>query len=236
MRTQRRSASVSLFVLLALLTSFAFAQPRFDFATAPGNLSKDVVPNHYRLSFDLDPGKDTFSGTATIAIRIARATTSFAIHAHELTAGSAVLTSANGQSRPLRVEPGQLLQSWQLTAADGSPFEAGKYVLRIEYTDKVQATGSGLFRVPYRARGKPAAMLATQLEAYSRAGFSRASTSLRFARYLKFRSRRPPGTRRTPTCRAWHSIRRAAGPSIALDLRHRCRLTSSPSPLAGSPR
>lgn len=165
MGTQLRSASASLFLLLALLASTAFAQPRFDFATTPGNLSKDVVPSHYRLSFDLDPTKDRFSGTATITIRIARATTSFAIHAHELTAGRAVLTAANGQARPLSVQPGKLLQSWQLAAADGSPFEAGEYLLRIEYTGKVQATGSGLFRVPYTARGRPAVMLATQLEA-----------------------------------------------------------------------
>ncbi len=42
---------------------------------------------------------------------------------------------------------------------------AGEYVLRINYTGKVQATGSGLFKVPYTARGRPAVMLSTQLEA-----------------------------------------------------------------------
>ncbi|MBC8119466.1 MAG: M1 family metallopeptidase, partial [Burkholderiaceae bacterium] len=65
----------------------------------------------------------------------------------------------------LRVQPGKLLQSWRLTPTDESAFEAGDYVLRIEYSGKVQNTGSGLFRVPYAVRGQPEVMLATQLEA-----------------------------------------------------------------------
>ncbi len=165
MSIQLRSALAFLLLLLALLASTAFAQLRFDFATTPGNLSKDVVPSHYRLNLDLDPSKDKFAGSATINLRIARAASSFAIHAHELTAGSALLTAANGRARLLTVEAGTLPQSWQLSAADGSSIEAGEYSLRIEYTGKVQPTGSGLFKVPYTARSQPAVMLATQLEA-----------------------------------------------------------------------
>ncbi len=153
MKRTPRFTSTSLFLLLALLASTAFAQARFDFATTPGNLPKDVVPVHYRLALDLDPAKDTFSGIATIAISIASATPSFAIHAHELTAGSATLTAANGQSRPLKVQPAKLPQAWQLSPTDGLPLSAGAYVLRIQYTGKVQATGSGLFKVPYTSRG-----------------------------------------------------------------------------------
>ena len=126
---------------------------------------KEVVPAIYRLSFDLDPDKDTFSGTTTIGLRIARATPSFAIHAHELDAVTAVLTPSNGQPRTLTVLPGKLLQSWQLAPVDGLSLDAGEYSLRIEYAGRVQATGSGLFKVPYTARGQPVAMLATQLEA-----------------------------------------------------------------------
>lgn len=165
MNTNLRFISSSFFLLLALLSSAVFAQARFQFAAAPGNLSKDVVPVHYRLSLALDPAKDTFSGTAAITIRVARATPSFPIHAHELTAQSAVLTAVNGQPRPLSVQPTKLPQAWQLSATDGLPLPAGEYVLHIHYTGKVQATGSGLFKVPYTARGQPALMLATQLEA-----------------------------------------------------------------------
>jgi aminopeptidase N len=166
--TTLRFTSSSLFLLLALLFGAVSAQPRFNFATAPGNLSKDVVPIHYRLSLDLDPGKETFSGVATIAIRIASATPSFVIHAHELTADSAVLTAPNGQPRPLNVQPAKLPQAWQLSATDGLPLLAGEYVLRIQYRGKVQATGSGLFKVPYTARGKPSLRLATQPAAVGR--------------------------------------------------------------------
>lgn len=172
MTMRLRPLYVALFLVLVLATASAIGQPRFDFATAPGNLSKEVVPASYRLSFDLDPDKNTFSGTATIALRIIRATPSFAIHAHQLKAVAAVLTASNGHARTLTVQPGQLLQSWQLAAVDGSSFEAGEYSLRIEYTGQVRATGSALFRVPYTALGRPAVMLATQLEAvYARALF-----------------------------------------------------------------
>ena len=63
------------------------------------------------------------------------------------------------------MQPAKLPQAWQLSPADELPLLAGEYVLRIQYRGKVQATGSGLFKVPYTARGKPALMLATQLEA-----------------------------------------------------------------------
>ena len=60
------------------------------FELRPATLSKDVVPfSLYRLHFDLDPSKDTFSGTASIALRIASAAPSFEIHAHELSADTA---------------------------------------------------------------------------------------------------------------------------------------------------
>ncbi|MBC8119834.1 MAG: M1 family peptidase, partial [Burkholderiaceae bacterium] len=161
MRRLARLSARSTLLLLLLLAGAAFAQARFEFRTAPGNLSKDVVPSRYRIAFDLDPTKDTFSGAVSIALRIASAVPSFEIHAHELNAASAVLTAANGSARPLRVQPGKLLQSWRLAPSDESAFEAGDYVLRIEYSGRVQNTGSGLFRVPYAVRGQPEVMLAT---------------------------------------------------------------------------
>lgn len=165
MRSWVRLAAPSLLLSSLLVAGIAFAQARFDFRTAPGNLSKDVVPSRYNIALDLDPAKDTFSGTATITLRIAGPTPSFEIHAHELSAISAVLTADSGRARPLTVQPGNLFQSWRLTASDGSAFDAGEYVLRIEYQGKVQSTGSGLFRVPYTTRGQREVMLATQLEA-----------------------------------------------------------------------
>jgi hypothetical protein len=40
--------------------SMAHAQGRFQFDTAPGYLSKHVVPSRYALTLDLDPARDTF--------------------------------------------------------------------------------------------------------------------------------------------------------------------------------
>ncbi len=163
---QYRAASVPLFLLLVLLTNAAFAQPRFDFATTPGGLSKDVVPTHYRLSLDLDPHKESFSGSVAIMVRIARAVSSLAIHAHELTSRSAVLTSANGRAQSLSVQPGKLPA---IVAAVGKRWICHRS-RRIRAAHRVQRQGSGyrlrtVSSVPYTARGQPVVMLATQLEA-----------------------------------------------------------------------
>jgi len=53
-------------------------------------------------------------------------------------------------------------RQWRI--ADGRTIEPGEYTLRIAYTGIVNKAGEGLFAVPYTAEGKPARMLATQLE------------------------------------------------------------------------
>ncbi|HJW11191.1 MAG TPA: hypothetical protein VJ598_05380, partial [Albitalea sp.] len=69
----------------------ALAQARFDFATTPGRLAKQVVPSRYALEFDLDPARDTFGGRAAITLRVHAAVDSVTLHAHELKARGATL-------------------------------------------------------------------------------------------------------------------------------------------------
>ncbi len=147
-------------------------QPRFDFATAPGALPKDVLPSRYRLQFDLDPASTNFAATAAIALRVLKPVSGIVLHAHELQADSVTLVAADGSRQTLRAVPGTPPQTWQLTPLDGAPVAAGDYTLNIAYRGAVQKTGQGLFGVSYSALGQPQQMLATQLEAvYARTLF-----------------------------------------------------------------
>ena len=142
----------------------AHAQRRFQFDTTPGHLSKHVVPSRYVLSLDLDPDRDSFSGQASIVVRVRRATPAIDIHAFELSATSARLVSA-GAVRTLRAVPQPEAQTWRLDPTDGQPIAAGEHRLEIAYSGKVNVAGQGLFVAPYEALGTKQRMLATQLEA-----------------------------------------------------------------------
>jgi aminopeptidase N len=144
--------------------SVAHAQGRFQFDTTPGYLSKQVVPSRYALALDLDPARDSFSGRASIAIRVREQATAIEVHAFELSAASARLVAA-GAVRPLRVTAQPASQSWRLEPADGLPIAAGDHRLEIDYAGKVNVAGEGLFVAPYEAHGRKLRMLATQLEA-----------------------------------------------------------------------
>ena len=140
------------------------AQARFDFRTAPGHLSKDVVPSHYRLALDLDPALDTFRGTVAITLRVRKPAAAIELHARELESDSARIVVA-GRARPLSVVPREQSQTWVLTPSDGAAIAAGVHRLEIAYRGVVHRSGEGLYRAEFKSAGQPQRMLATQLEA-----------------------------------------------------------------------
>src|SRR5882672_9762838 len=153
-----------------LIIAPALAAGRFGFDTTPGRLSKDVIPSHYQLEFDLDPARETFGGRAEIEIEVRRPVDAIVVNAFRLTANSAQLVDAEGRQRDLAIEADAERMQWRLTprgaAADAgrSAIGAGRYRVRFDYEGVVQATGQGLYRVDYTAQGERAQMLATQLE------------------------------------------------------------------------
>ena len=139
------------------------AQARFDFRTAPGHLSKDVVPSHYRLALDLDPALDTFRGTVAITLRVRKPAAAIELHARELESDSARIVVA-GRARPLSVVPREQSQTWVLT-----PFRRCGHCGgcapprdRLSRCRAPQRRGSVPRRI--QKRGQAARMLATQLE------------------------------------------------------------------------
>ncbi|HJV96941.1 MAG TPA: M1 family metallopeptidase, partial [Albitalea sp.] len=161
-----RSFVVAAWIACLCFGGSALAQARFDFATTPGRLAKQVVPSRYALEFDLDPARDTFGGRAAITLRVHAAVDSVTLHAHELKARGATLVGVGG-SRALRVTPDDKAMTWRLTPRDGKGIAAGEYTLRIAYGGIVHRTGEGLYRVDYKAGGQAQRWLATQLEEIS---------------------------------------------------------------------
>ena len=139
------------------------AQGRFAFDTAPGNLPKAVVPVRYRLALDVDPARDDFGGRADIVIDVRQAVKVVVLHARHLAASRTELIR-DGRTRSLRVDQGPIDQSWALAPTDAMPIPPGRYTLHIEYKGNVNRSGNGLYRADYMSAGKPARILATQLE------------------------------------------------------------------------
>jgi aminopeptidase N len=142
----------------------AAAQPRFDFDATPGRLPKEVVPSRYALTLVLDPQAPTFGGEVAITLQVRRPVAAIVLHARDLKAVSAVLVEPDGERR-LDVLADEKAELWRLQPADGRAVDAGEHVVRIAYDGSVRADGSGLFQVPHTVDGRPARMLATQLEA-----------------------------------------------------------------------
>ena len=70
-----RRLSAFILVLLALATSPVFAQSR---------LPRDVIPDHYDLTFTVDLANDRFTGLATIRVRVNAPTSRIVLHALDL--------------------------------------------------------------------------------------------------------------------------------------------------------
>jgi len=160
MQTRLRWRSF-LVVAAMLFAADAAAQPRFAFDATPGQLPKDVVPSAYRLALDLDPARETFTGVADIAVNVRQPVEAIVLNAFGLTASEITLSGAGG-TRPMTATDDKTKRQWRI--ADGRTIPPGEYTLRIAYTGIVNKAGEGLFAVPYTAEGKPARMLATQLE------------------------------------------------------------------------
>jgi aminopeptidase N len=144
--------------------TLAVAQPRYSFEQTRTLLPKTVVPSHYSLALQLDPARERFDGQAIIRVTVSQPVPSIVLHAQALDAQRATLRSGKA-ARELRVVADNKGHTWRLVPRDGKPIAAGEQRLDIRYRGRVNAAGQGLYRAKHRIDGKPAAMLATQLEA-----------------------------------------------------------------------
>jgi hypothetical protein len=155
----RRAAAV----LLAITAATCFAQARFDFQRTATILPKTVVPSKVHLRLDLDPEHDRFDGSVAIDVDVRQTVRSIVLHANELEPRELALRTGDAV-RPLKLVASDLPQTWRLQPRDGGDIAPGRHRLELSYRGRVQSSGQGLFVVKHMADGRPARMLATQLE------------------------------------------------------------------------
>lgn len=154
-----RHGAIALLAAGWLAATAAVAQPRFDFDTAPGRLSKQVVPQRYALELDVDPAKADFGGRVAITVNVRQPVKEIVLHADHLRAGRATLDGG----RRLHVRPDAKASLWRLVPADGALVAPGEHRIEIAYRGRVNTAGEGLYLARHGEGGRER-MLATQLE------------------------------------------------------------------------
>lgn len=136
-------------------------EPTFTVEKPPrGKLPEGVRPTSYRLSLEVIPERDTFSGSAIIAIELAEPASKIWMHGQGLQ-----VMSIHAEREGVRIAA-----SWEQRTTDGvalvelaERLPAGRSTLHVQYGAKLDTTLQGLYRV--QSQGETYAF--TQFEAIS---------------------------------------------------------------------
>jgi aminopeptidase N len=150
-----------LFVLLLMTATTLTAERPFDFASTPGKLPKNVVPEDYAIRITPDVEKHTFTGSETIKINAREAVKQVVLNSAEITISKAAI---DGKTLPASaIKTDEKSETLTLTAE----LTAGNHELELEFIGKINQRGVGLYYAPYQEQGSGAkkTMLGTQFEA-----------------------------------------------------------------------
>ena len=145
---------------LVIATTLTAENP-FEFATTPGKLPKNVVPEEYAIRIVPDIAKKTFTGSETIKLTAREATKQVVLNVAEMKIIKATL---DGKAIPSSaIKPDVKEETLTITAE----VTAGDHELRLEFAGKINQRGAGLYYAPYQEQGTGAKkiMLGTQFEA-----------------------------------------------------------------------
>jgi aminopeptidase N len=147
---------------LTLATTLNAEKP-FDFATTPGKLPKQVVPEEYAIRIAPDLGKFTLAGSETVKLKVRQPVRRLVLNALEINITSASLDEKAIPEPALKLDPKQ--ETLTITLASELP--SGPHSLELNFTGKINQQGQGLYYVPYQEQGTGAKkiMLGTQFEA-----------------------------------------------------------------------
>lgn len=139
------------------------AEKPFDFATTPGKLPKQVVPEEYAIRITPDLGKFTFAGSETIKLNVRQPVRQLVLNALELKITSAAVDGKAIPPSAIKLDPKEEL----LTIALASELPAGPHSLELKFTGKINQQGQGLYYAPYQEQGTGAKkiMLGSQFQA-----------------------------------------------------------------------
>src|SRR3954451_9241441 len=118
------------------------AEKPFDFASTPGKLPKQVVPEEYTIRITPDIAKRTFSGSETIQLNARELVTQLVLNALDIKISKA---SIDGKA----VSPSAIkLDDKQETLTIAAKLAAGNHRLDLEFAGKINQQGQGLFYAP----------------------------------------------------------------------------------------
>jgi aminopeptidase N len=147
--------------LLFMTASTLTAEKPFDFASTPGKLPKNVVPEEYAIRITPDIEKRTFSGSETIKVTAREAVKQLVLNVLELKISKASIDGKAVQASSIKVD------EKQETLTIVADIAAGNHQVDLEFTGKINQQGQGLYYAPYQEQGTGAKkiMLGTQFEA-----------------------------------------------------------------------
>ena len=139
------------------------AENKFDFASTPGKLPKEVRPTEYAIRIVPDIDKLTFAGLETIQLDVQKPVAQLVLNALEME-----VTAASVDKQPLKKKSIVLNAADQtLTLILPNDLPLGKHELALHFRGKINEQGQGLFYARYEEEGSKAKkiMLGTQFEA-----------------------------------------------------------------------
>ncbi|HET9908024.1 MAG TPA: hypothetical protein VFQ23_15340, partial [Anaerolineales bacterium] len=127
-------------------------------STSTYRLPSHVSPRHYDIQLDAQVGRESFTGTVTIALDIHESRDTIDLHARDLNINHAEL-NIDGESRTavISLDPDNERIALQFSQA----FPIGEASLKLSFGGKVSQNLKGL----YLAQNRPEQVLCTQCEA-----------------------------------------------------------------------
>ncbi|HKP04776.1 MAG TPA: M1 family metallopeptidase [Chthoniobacterales bacterium] len=151
----------SLFALLLMTATTLTAEKPFDFASTPGKLPKNVVPEEYAIRIMPNMAKRAFTGSETIKLNAREAVKQIVLNSAEIKITKAAI---DGKALPVSAIK---LDDKEETLTLTAELTAGNHQLELEFTGIINQRGVGLYDAPYQEHGTGAkkVMLGTQFEA-----------------------------------------------------------------------
>ncbi len=150
-----------LFALLLMTATTLIAEKPFDFASTPGKLPKNIVPEEYAIRITPDVEKHTFTGSETIKINARESVKQVVLNSAEIKISKAAIDGKTLPASAIKLD--EKNETLTITAK----LDAGNHQLALEFTGKINQRGVGLYYAPYQEQGSGAkkTMLGTQFEA-----------------------------------------------------------------------
>ena len=134
-------------ILLSLLASLNAEKP-FDFASTPGKLPKQVVPEEYAIRIVPDVTRLRFAGSETVRLKVRTPVRELVLNAAELEIHSASVDDQAIPKSALKLDPKQETLTLSLPAE----LSIGSHTLTLTFGGKINQQGQGLFYAPIRNR------------------------------------------------------------------------------------